>query len=831
MAMFLPFLTKKYSPYDIDQNMFSMYCQTTRSIPIIATSMVGKDYFGKVTVNGKEISKGKCFKFDFSPLPFLMIPVGEVATEFNSKYKVKLTGFRNNKGHKFLPCSFTLKTLEKHQDDGKHIENENVAKLASDEGITLLTNNGILPLKENTTIALKGDYKDFRISAIGAGLIKPRWQLSIEEAIEKNGKLKIDDNSTTCLYFISRGSGEGRDNKPIAGFYYLTEQEKSDLKDSCDKYQNVILILNTGYPIEMKYINSLNISAIIWTGFSGQRGSESLIDIITGVVNPSGRLADSWPMDYYDLPVSKNFINLTEDNPTYSDNSQQFGAKIYYEEKEFIGYRYFDTFNVKPAFYFGSGLSYSTFDIQSYVEYDNEKIKVEATVTNTSNVSGKYSVLVYVKRPKSDVLEPLKVFVGFEKTKILDYYKSNKLTIEIPNKDFATYDKNLKAFVLRKGIYDVYVGGSILDATEVFSFEIDEQKIVEQTISVSKETEDVGSIDENGNVKERSGIVNISEVNTHPAKFEKTSYKPLKKYTGEIITFDQVKNDISKLDDFVSQFSVKELVDFTILNGSCWGINQIGAAGKIAHSDKYGIPTFYMSDGNTGVNLYKMTTGFPSSNLIASTFSKDIAYMVGKTIALESKENNISINLGPAGNLHRNILCGRHAEYFSEDPILAGTFMAYHAKGLEENGTLACYKHFFANNVETERKAAHSLIDETTLRNLYLRVFDKALSLYKPSTIMTSYNPVNGIYPCQSDSLINSLLRENWHFDGFVMTDWGSYDTADSNMMINAGTNLLCPGSKKYVKKTLKAVKKGEIKIATLQESVKRIIKELVKCI
>lgn len=275
---------------------------------------------------------------------------------------------------------------------------------------------------------------------------------------------------------------------------------------------------------------------------------------------------------------------------------------------------------------------------------------------------------------------------------------------------------------------------------------------------------------------------------------------------------------------------MKELVDFTVCNGSCFGPKQSGAAGKLAHSKKYGIPTYYMSDGNSSVNLNRCTTGFPSSNVLAGTFNKQLAYKVGEVLAKESKEYGIAINLGPGGNLHRNLLCGRHPEYFSEDPILTGTLMAYQARGQEENGVRATYKHFLANGSELERKSSHSIMNERTLRELYLRVFDKAFSLYKPSCVMTSYNAVNGIYPSESAPLLDDLLRKCWGFDGFVMTDWGACDTADAVRSVNAGTNLLTPGDKKIFKKIYSAAKRGEISIGTLQESVKQIIKVLLQC-
>ena len=636
MPRFFTMLAKHYDPANVDKGMFSMFAPVPHSVPVIATSEVDPNS-GIVTVDGKPVSKGKCIKFEFSPLPFYFVPVGEVAREFGKTYTVRLTGFRSKKGKKFAPCTFRLTTAERGTDDGKHKDNEATAKQVSDEGIVLLKNDGALPLAEGERIALLGAYQDFRISAVGASLIKPRWQLTLEEALVQRASFKLSENADTALYIISSRSGENQDNKPVAGEYYLTEREKAELSSAVKIYKRVILILNTGYPVEMKFISSLSLSAIIWTGFCGQRGTESLADILCGRVNPSGRLADTWPYDYYD-------------------------------------------------------------------------------------------------------------------------------------------------------------------------------------------------ISEGGSVSERTQMVPRSEVFPVRAKYQKPTFAELPTYRGARISFSDIKAHPEKLDDFVSQFSLKELVDFTVCNGSCFGPKQSGAAGKLAHSDKYGIPTYYMSDGNCGVNLNRRTTGFPSSNVLAGTFNKQLAYQVGEVLAKESKEYGIVVNLGPGGNLHRNLLCGRHPEYFSEDPILAGTLMAYQARGQEENGVRATYKHFLANGSELERKSSHSIMNERTLRELYLRVFDKAFSLYKPSCVMTSYNAVNGIYPSESAPLLHDLLRKRWDFDGFIMTDWGACDTADAVRSVNAGTDHLTPGDKKLFKKIYSAAKRGEISKGTLQNSVKQIIKVLLQC-
>lgn len=839
MARFFTVLAKKYDPANVDKGIFSMFAAVPHSVPLVCSSEVDLRY-GTATVDGKPVSHGKCVKFDFSPLPIYFAPVGEVAREFGKTYTVKLTGFRNKKGKKFASCIFRVTTAERGTDDGKHKENETIAKQVSDEGIVLLKNDGTLPLAVGERVALLGAYQDFRISAVGASLIKPRWQFSLQEAIEKAG-FAIGESAQTALYILSRGSGENQDNKPIAGNYYLTETEKRELSEAVKQYQRVILIFNTGYPVEMKWLSFLPLSAILWTGFCGQRGTESLADILCGKVNPSGRLADSWPYDYYDTPAAQNFVNQGENTPVYSDDGKKMGVRVFYEEEQFVGYRYFDSFQNKSgekfdenrngaAYLFGHGLSYTKISVSAKAAWESGVLKISARIENVGTRAGKNAFLVYVASPAGRLKKPVRTFAGFEKTRLLSPGEIETLTIEIPAKDFAVYDDKARAFVLEAGEYTVFADGAIDEAEKIGSFTLAQDEIVEKTCSVLAPVEEVKGISADGSVSERTELVPRCGVFPVRAAYQKPAFAELPAHRGPRILFSDLRAHPEKLDDFVSQFSLKELVDFTVCNGSCWRPNESGAAGKLAHSEKYGVPTYYMSDGNCSVNLNRRTTGFPSSNVLAGTFNKQLAYMVGEVLAKESKEYGIAINLGPGGNLHRNLLCGRHPEYFSEDPILTGTLMAYQARGQEENGVRATYKHFLANGSELERKSSHSIMNERTLRELHLRVFDKAFSLYQPSCVMTSYNAVNGIYPSECAPLLHDLLRKCWGFDGFVMTDWGACDTADAVRSVNAGTNLLTPGDKKLFKKIHSAAKRGEISKGTLQNSVKHIIKVLLKC-
>ncbi len=184
---------------------------------------------------------------------------------------------------------------------------------------------------------------------------------------------------------------------------------------------------------------------------------------------------------------------------------------------------------------------------------------------------------------------------------------------------------------------------------------------------------------------------------------------------------------------------------------------------------------------------------------------------VGEVIGEEAKELGISLILAPALNIHRNPLNGRHPEYFSEDPYLAGQMAGYYCRGLEGTRTGGCYKHLIANNAETSRKRNQSVITERAIREIYFRAFEYALQVHQPVSVMTAYNAVNGIFTSEDSDLIQGLLREECGWQGFVMTDWDSYSTADVVKMQKAGNTWITPGSMDdtYNRRIVEAVKKG----------------------
>ena len=737
--------------------------------------------------------------------------------------------------------------------DLNYAEHDEQALNAAREGIVLLRNeNAVLPLKNDIVLNCFGEGQNhFCITASGAPEINPRWKPTFMEAVADysdftiNGELaefykegsrvpspemleRAKAQSDTAVIFLTRVSGEGKDNRPIKGQYYLTDDELGMIKAVTAVFDKTVLIFNVGYPISLSWLEEVKISAILYAGYAGMLSTYALVEILDGRTNPSGCLADTWSYDFYDSPVSKNQPVLMEADKTPKDNS--FGVHIYYEEDIYNGYRYFDTFEKPVAFPFGFGLSYTRFvsKIEKFT-CKEEGIEVDVNVTNVGNTAGKKVVQLYASAPDGKLEKPAHVLVGFDKTKLLKARESQTLHIFIDQKSLASFDEETASWILEKGKYDISLG-DLSDWEETRTFVL-ENEIVLSTVAhlgcpvepfyrLKKGEEVVGG---------KSKIVpRWRRIGVH-AKYKPYRPERLPKYRGKKIFWEDLKANPELLDKFVAQMSLAELAKLNVCGGGRWGEGEDGCCGFTHPMEQYHMPLFTVSDANAGIKVNKTNIGFPQSSVIASTFNKEIAYTVGRVIGEESIEHNIFMNLGPGMNVHRNMLCGRHAEYFSEDPYLTGVMAGYHGKGLEENGVACCYKHLFCNSSDLSRMCSHSIVSERALRELYYRCFEIAFGIHKPSAVMSSYNAVNGIYPAENAEILQDLVRGEWGFDGFVMSDWNSYHTINPFEMVKAGNCWLTLGGKFWVRLIQFGAYTGIISRATLEHNVRWLVKILLE--
>ena len=844
---------------NIDQieGRFAAFERVPYAVTLRLSKPLAEDGYGVITVNGTVVPQGKSFFMDMIiKCHCLMVPVGSAAREYGKKYTMHLSGFKAADGSPFPDTDLHFETLPRPRKDDSHAGHDEIAIQAAREGMVLLKNaGGVLPLKPGTTLNCFGAAQFvFRNTATGAGLINPRWQANFHQSIKEHSSFRLNEEVSelyscledicpadevlvraqkeedTALILITRGSGEFLDNRPVKGGYYLTDEERAMICKVSGTFSRTIAILNTGYPIEMGWIEEYGIDTVLYTGFAGMGAGYALMEILDGRCCPSGKLPDTWALDYYDYPSAHNFPNLPAEHKAVGE--KEFGVQIYYEEDIYVGYRYFDTFSKKNAYCFGHGLSYTDFELSfSECEYAEGILSTKVRVSNIGRYSGKEVVQLYVEAPAGKLEKPRRVLAAFGKTKELAPGASEILTLTASDWLFSSYDEDNTRFVLEPGVYTIWGGASLENSRVIGSFTLDNEKVSKIVHRINPPVEKIKIMTRSDTrVGEDTKIVPFDERISKQAPRPSYSPLPLEPYHGKRISWRELKDNPKLLDHFVAQMSTAELCRMNVCGGADWYMPwQSGAAGKTVALKKYKMPRMTVSDGNTGLNLKKRNIGFPSSCTVAASFNKDLAYQVGCVIAEEAKELGINLNLGPAMNVHRNILNGRHPEYFSEDPCLSGIMAANQGKGLEENGCGCTYKHLFCNGSDTSRKASQSIVSERALREIYFKTFEIAMSIHQPGAVMTSYNAVNGIYPAENADILQTLLREEWGFEGFVMTDWGTYDTVDAVEMVKAGNCWLTEGKSSYTRQLQKAVKAGRLSRAVLEQNVKWLIKAILR--
>lgn len=796
-------------------------------------------------------------------------------------------------------------------------------KLAS-MGMVLLENHGGLPLQEGKTIALFGNGVRSTVKGgSGSGDVNCREVINIERAFEEAGyqvttKPWLDRYETavreahlaymmrlqeriategmgaaldyllhpfqappvvpvsaedlcrdadTALYVLSRNSGEGADRKPIPGDYRLYPEEEALLDELLNAYRQVILVLNVGGVIDSSYFKGNDrIAAVLLMSQGGTNGARALVDVLTGAVTPSGHLTTTWAAAYEDYPGAGSFSHMNGD----LDDE-------YYHEGIFVGYRYFDSFQVKPNYPFGYGLSYTTFSVETTkVEVSEEVIKVHVAVKNTGDTySGREVVQVYASAPEGQLVKPCKELVAFGKTKELLPGESDELILSFETAQMASYDEKSSAWVLEKGEYLLRVG------TDCESTKVAARIQLDETAAVSKlsghlpgdpELEEITPPD----AYRRSDPTQEHET-TAAAQFVLTADKILCKtaeppaHTETVgsdgtrpITLEDVRSGNASIHELTAQLTVEEMAELCVGTArSGPGANSMigaasnqvpGAAGDTSSVllESRSIPNLILADGPAGLRLsksfatdtagcvipgtesmpladfdvpssvtpetlpagaimrYQYCTAIPIATMLAQTWDLDAVEEAGDLVGAEMEQFGVHLWLAPGMNIHRNPLCGRNFEYYSEDPLLSGKCAAADTKGVQKHkGCGTTIKHFACNNQEDNRTHTNAHVSERALREIYLKGFEIAVKESHPKAIMTSYNLLNGIHTANHYDLITSVARREWGFSGLVMTDWGTtgrmellssdenfkYGCSSAAGCIKAGNDLIMPGS------------------------------------
>jgi len=801
-----------YDIDDVDGRMFMLEHRFTGCLIARFSKTMDERIYGKITCDGEELPKGLIKSIvNAGGIQMFGIPVRDTFKEYDTEYKLHIEGFVDTDGNMMEPQDVTIRTLPKPAIDTTYAKHDEVALQAAREGIVLLKNeNDILPLAADCKIYVEGASK-FRIGAVGAGRINPRYSMNLNRALEECSEFVLTESGDTCVIVISRASGENFDNNPIKGEFYLTDAEEERIKDLSNRYKHLVAVISSGYPMDLRWTKKYGIQGVLWCGFAGMLAGKAVVEILDGRVNPSGKLPDTWSLDYFDIPSSANFYHAKDAESALSADSPYF-VDTYYEEDIYVGYRYFETFNKPVAYSFGFGLSYTKFTITATYE---EK-KITGAVVNKGTRSGKEVVQIYVQIPDGKLEQPTKRLVGFIKTPTLKSEERYEFSLDINKENLTSFDTQQAAWIVEKGSYEFYVGNAINHIEKCGTMVVSKSKIIRQVENLMKPPVEISSLSKN-QTNMPSGVHS-------GVKETVTRLEPIGKRKS-------YKEQNTKPHDFVSKLSVEELARLSVCASHGWGMHEKGEAGRIYRLDGYDIPAYVVADGNNGVNVNKPNIGMPCSNTVCATWNPGLAYEVGRVIAEEAKENEIDMILAPAMNIHRNPLNGRHPEYFSEDPYLAGIMAGHQSKGLEEQGVSSCIKHTIANNCEASRKRNHSIMTERALREIYLKVFEVAMSVHQPDSMMTGYNACNGCYTATDEEMIQGIFRNEFGFEGFVMTDWGSYDTIDIASAIQAGNGWMTPGSTDdtYVTPIVEGVKSGKIDLERLRANIRYMLRVVQK--
>ncbi len=664
----------------------------------------------------------------------------------------------------------------------------------------------------------------------------------------------------TAIISICRFSGEGWDRKTVlTGKYQLSgdEQKMYDLSarlfedgDFCltkaeramidlvtKNFAKVIVVLNIGGVMETGWFRENDkIQGALLAYQGGVEGGLAAADILTGDVNPSGHLSDTFAKTLEDYPSTEGFHASAD--------------YVEYTEDIYVGYRYFETVpgaKERVSYPFGYGLSYSDFLIKPvYCAYAGEEIVLSVKVTNLSEMPGKTVVQVYGKCPQGKLGKSVLTLVSFAKTGMLGCGVSQTIDMTFPLRCLASYDDSGKvkksAWVLEKGEYTFFAGDSIRDLTRVlYTWKLEEDLVLEQLTErcaprkLGRRMRPDGTFEslETGEYPQRhTGLAPIPDLmNDFPTPGREalpqgqTSWSPKAEKHPERILLDDVADGKHTLEAFMDQLTVDELIALTGGQPNTGVANTFGWGNQ----EKWGIPNAMTADGGAGFRVEPQTgvkaTAWPCATMLACTWDQDLLEKIGRAAAMEVKENNCCVWLAPAINIHRSPLCGRNFEYYSEDPLLAGLCAGAVVRGVQSQGIGACVKHFCVNNKETNRRGSDSRVSERALREIYLRAFELIVKREKPWSVMSSYNLLNGVHTSENRELLTGILRQDWGFDGVVTTDW--WTCGEHYLELKAGNDIkMGAGHPERVKE---AYEKGLITREEIAVNARRVLEFILR--
>ena len=675
---------------------------------------------------------------------------------------------------------------------------------------------------------------------------------------EPDYEIPLDGEGDTAVYVLSRISGEGNDRKFEQGDILLSETEVRDILAAKRKYRRFMLMLNVGGPVDLNPV--AEVENILILSQLGVETGRVAADLLLGKAYPSGKLTTSWAAaEAY--PKIGEFGNMNETR---------------YREGIYVGYRYFDSASVRPAYPFGFGLGYTEFTVSDIdVALEGESLSVQASVRNTGARTGKEVLQLYVSKPQGDLDQPFQSLAAFAKSKELAPQEAERLSLRCRLSELASYDQGKAAWLLEKGNYLFRLGTSSRDTDLCAVVELPETVLVAQLKNC------LGKPDFADWRPEKAAEPTIPEEIPHfsadPAAISKTlvDYEPIR--SVDPLIKGLTDQELAYLN--VGAFNPKGGIMSVIGSASS---SVAGAAGETAGTLKAkAVPALVMADGPAGLRLsrdyiedesgahsvgptlpetmaeflpkpaqlllkltekkpdkhhqllHQYCTAIPIGTALAQSWNLDFAKLCGDLVGAEMQRFGIHLWLAPALNIHRDIRCGRNFEYFSEDPLISGLFAAAITEGVQAHpGCGTTIKHFAANNQETNRYNSNSQVSERAMREIYLKGFEICVKQAQPHALMTSYNLLNGIHTSERRDLTEDILRCEFGYQGIVMTDWvilgmsnkaSVHPNPHAGNVAAAGGDLFMPGSKRDYQDVLDALSDGRLSRQQLEINASRV--------
>ena len=651
----------------------------------------------------------------------------------------------------------------------------------------------------------------------------------------ENGLLEnAKEFSDTAIVVFGRAGGEGADMPMDMGAYEggtegrhymeLTENEEAMFDMVKENFEKVIVLINSSSPMELGFLENEKVDAAMWIGGPGSVGLQGVANALCGEVNPSGRLVDTYAYDATSSPAYMNIGDFTYTGTEHENGGMLGGVAPYkfmnYQEGIYVGYRYYETaaqdgyinYEETVQYPFGYGLSYTTFEQKmGALSTEGDAVSVDVTVTNTGNVPGKEVVQLYYTPPytKGGIEKSHVVLAAFDKTEELKPGESQTLTLSFQKEDMASYDyKEAKAYVLEKGDYAIKLMKNSHDVIDQRTYKVNETVVNRESdlVEATNQFDDVA-----GDIAYVSRADWAGTMPKEKAKDQVPSEEVLKALQNTEVETDPDAEDIvfkkhgltlkdvkgleyddPKWEQLLEQLSIQDMEQLIGMSG--WQSVRIGSVGK---------PEVLDVDGPAGLNgLINGTKGnqYTSAVVVGSTWNTKLPEEFGKALGDEAYANKVSGIYGPAMNIHRTPFSGRNFEYYSEDGLLSGKMGAAMVRGCNEKNVYTYIKHFALNDQETNAIGGANWCNEQAMRELYLKPFELSVKEGKSKAIMTTWSRVGATWAGASKPLLQNVLRDEWGFEGFVITDnamMGDFQNADQG--IAEGNDMMLSSTQKEI--------------------------------